>query len=254
MKSLLSACSTAAVLLSSLGLSHAQSTPRFEVVSIKPSAPDAPAMFSPLPGGKLSARNQSVVNLAKWAFQVDVIENSVTPAWLWRDGWDIEAVPASPISRDEVPLAVRAVLIERFKLATHVEKREISGYALRMSSGGVKLKVAPPRGEGERWGFVNTNEKTTARDVAISDLLRLLSGPAGKQIVDETGLDKRYDFVLQWDHRPLDKATADSDPSNPIAGVSIFSALETQLGLKLESAKFPKDVLVIDHIERPSPN
>jgi uncharacterized protein (TIGR03435 family) len=186
---------------------------------------------------------------------VDVVENPGAPAWLWQDGWDIEAVPENPIARDQVPFAMRTLLIERFKLATHVEKREISGYALRVSSnGGVKLKVAPPRGEGERWGFVNTNEKTTARDVAISDLVRILSGPTGKQIVDETGLDKRYDFVLQWDHRPLDKATASSDPSNPIAGMSIFSALETQLGLKLESAKFPKDVLVIDHIERPTPN
>jgi uncharacterized protein (TIGR03435 family) len=141
-------------------------------------------------------------------------------------------------------LMLQAVLADRFKLRIHHETREGPIYELIVARSGFKLKEAlaskrPP-------GSTCSHDHIQLRNTPISSLAYCLSAPLGRNVVDKTGITGNYEFELKW--------TPDELQGAPDAGPSLFTALEEQLGLKLVSAKGPVDVIVIDHIERPSEN
>ncbi len=171
-------------------------------------------------------------------------------------------LPATPLSPRQLADMLQPVLADRFQLHVHHETRNLPVYNIVLAKGGLKMKesvpaapmaagsptspaIAPPRrctpksvGNGLR----------VEHDCTISDIRNILEGPTGRYVIDKTGLAGRYDFELRW--------TPDDTPADsPLAGgPSIFTAVEEQLGLKLEPATAPVDVLVIDHAEQPSPN
>ena len=138
---------------------------------------------------------------------------------------------------------LQALLADRCKLKVHFETKELPSYDLVIAKRGLKMQEAKP---DEKADELFSSGRIAARAIAIESLVLGLSADAGRRIVDQTGLgDKRFNFDLKW--TPDNRMEADSGPS-------LFTALEEQLGLKLVPSKSPGKVLVIDYIEKPSPN
>jgi uncharacterized protein (TIGR03435 family) len=204
---------------------------------------------------------------------------------------DAETVAAlakmSPAESDaERRLMVQGMLAERFKLKVHHETKELPVYALVVAKGGPKLKEADPnappmtppggmRMEGAQTGggmmrmpegaprvgngmMMMSPGSITAKGIPIANLVNILTMQLHRQVVDRTGLTGKYDIDLKFG--PEDgKAMMQGDPSAPgpvtaDSGLSIFTALEEQLGLKLDSTKGPVDSVVVEHVEMPSEN
>jgi uncharacterized protein (TIGR03435 family) len=235
----------------------------FEVASIKLAAPNDDGLkLYWLPGGRFFATNATVNDLAGFAWDVRSRQISGGPGWTGSDKYNIEA-KADPATKFPEGFAaaspframVRSLLEERFKLALHHGSREESIYELRVMQGGTKLaesKNAFPQGLFPGRGRVD------GKAAPISLLARYLAGPAGRVVVDKTGLPAKYDFTLSWtpDSSPLPRTSegADGERATDPDGPSIFTALQEQLGLKLQSARGPVEVLVIDHAEKPDVN
>jgi uncharacterized protein (TIGR03435 family) len=142
---------------------------------------------------------------------------------------------------------LRAMLADRCKFQAHFETRELPVYDLVIAKGGLKMKEAAPGEVGNE--SLSSNGELKAHAMEIEVIVSAFSGTDGRLVIDKTGLgDKKFDIELKW--TPDNRRAA--DPEN--AGPSAFAALEEQLGLKLVSAREPVKVLVIDHMERPSPN
>ncbi len=173
------------------------------------------------------------------------------PAWVNSDQFDIQAkmddataAAYHKLNREEratqSKLLFQEILKERFRLRFHIEEREFPVYKLTIAKGGSKLKVATP---DEAGGSYAGPGKLTWNRSKIGSLIFGLSSVVDRVVLDNTNLTGEYDMVLTW-----------SPDDEQGTGPSIFTALQDQLGLKLEPAKAPVDVVVIDHIERPSEN
>jgi bla regulator protein BlaR1 len=259
----------------------------YEVASIKPDKSGTNMvrlMFSP---DGLTATNATLQMFIHAAYQVEPHQVSGGPSWLNSDHYDIEAKMDSAtadalhkLSEEQGILErqrmLQALLADRFKLTLHRETRELPVYALLIAKNGPKLQEAKPgdtypngiKGPDGRAGvgmmFMNGRGSVTGQGLPVSNLVRLLSLQLGRSVVDKTGLTAKYDFTLQWTPDesqgamfkgpgPGPQGTASPPPPDP-SGPSIFTAVQEQLGLKLESQKGPVEILVIDHAEQPSEN
>jgi uncharacterized protein (TIGR03435 family) len=213
--------------------------------------------------GHFKAENISVMALIHWAYEMPETRILGAPAWTGTTHFNIDATADSSVdqqlkgltsdaSRKQKEKMVQALLTERFKLAIHTETRELPIYALVVAKGGAKL--GPTQESGSSVSTSNGRmEVQGVNSVAI--LAEELSKIVGRDVVDKTGIAGRYDLKLKW--APDDRVAPNADASGSAAadsGPSIYTALEEQLGLKLEPAKGPVQVLVIDHIEMPSAN
>ena len=267
--------------------------PAFSVATIRPSPPDARFMSPPNGGAEdFRASMATVESMIGFAYDIHtVLGMSMDPAhfylphaqdlvggpdWIRSDKYDLRAKLDGPEleawnklpknqQKEQLRLMMRALLADRFKLTLRQEKRELPVYALIVAKDGPKLQVSkgPPPGLNDgsdpakpfddtkpyvtRWGG-GDHGWIKGRDGKIDDLvwqIWMQRELAGRKVLDRTGLTGRYDIDLKW-------ASVD-DPRNP-DGPSLFTAIQEQLGLKLDPVKAPVDVLVIDHIERPSEN
>lgn len=229
----------------------------YDVVSIKPSKPGTPDSSDILPNG-FRKTDTTLDALVRDAFHI-VYDKLVVglPSWTKSDPYDIEAkVDADTAARwrnltsterrNEEQQMLQALLIDRCKLKFHYEKKEMPVFDLVIARSGLKMKEAP-RDEIETEEMAGGPGVTlTAHAISIESLLQTLSGTDDRLLVDKTGLEgKRFDFALHWS--PVWAINTDSGPS-------LFTALEEQLGLKLVPSKDTVDVLVIDQMEKPSPN
>jgi uncharacterized protein (TIGR03435 family) len=228
--------------------------PQFDVISVKPSKDNRTRMqFTPdgLRGTSVTVRFLLYEGYGGVNHQQVIGE----PTWSNTEGFDIEAkvAPADVPTLGKMTLEQRntmflSILADRFKLVAHHETRELPLYVLSVAKGGPKLiPSAPddPASPDHRFMMIS-NGKVTANDAKLSMLVTVLSRTLGRTIIDKTGLTGNYDFTLEY--APEEGASpSDSAPS-------IFTALQEQLGLKLESTKGPVDVIVIDHIEKPTEN
>jgi bla regulator protein blaR1 len=243
----------------------------FEVATIKRSVSDGPFRGQFLPGGRVHNTNYTLRMLILVAY--DMLPNHVVggPGWVDSDRYDVEAKAASGVIPENdgarVPKTrqmLRALLVERFKLAVHRETREEPVYALTVAKGGPKLpkpQVDPkdcmddvtPLASACHTFIGGQGRGLTGRTVNISDLVGVLSMYTDRPVIDKTGLNGAFDIKLDpW--APLirvgDTADRESnlrDPERP----SLFVLLEEQLGLKLEGQKGQVEVLVIDRAEKP---
>jgi uncharacterized protein (TIGR03435 family) len=163
-----------------------------------------------------------------------------------------EIIRVEPLTFEQRRTMFQQILADRFKLVAHHETRELPIYQLTIGKNGSKLKESAPDDPAStkpsRKGimFGPGRGKVTATGGSLSMFITALSRQLGRIIVDKTGLTGRYDFTLEW--TPDDAAPSDQ------SGPGIFTAIQEQLGLKLEPTKGPVDVIVIDHIEKPSAN
>jgi uncharacterized protein (TIGR03435 family) len=228
---------------------------KFEVASVKPSAPDAQGMFTRyFPGGGLRFTGATLRNLISIAYGVRPFQISGGPKWIDTDRFDIDARlttsdGAHPVNPGLTTEALRSLLADRFLLTLHHETREQSVFALVVAKGGPKLQEST---ESENLIRSMGRGSIKGQGVALGSLVVNLANELGRPVIDKTGLTGKYSFELKWDASPPSAAesSAASDPD----GGSIFTALQEQLGLRLESQKGPVRVLVVDRAERPSEN
>lgn len=167
--------------------------------------------------------------------------------------FDIDAKVASgdiaafnKLGRDDQYHMLRALLAERFRLRAHTEQRELAVYDIVIAKGGPKLKqpTAEEADQSHTWSRERGKIETVNR--TLESLTWVLTGELGRPVLDKTGLTAKYDWTLNY--------TPDSAAADQAGGPSVFAALEEQLGLKLQPAKEPMDVLVIDAIDHPAAN
>jgi uncharacterized protein (TIGR03435 family) len=193
--------------------------------------------------GRIMFENQPLHRLIEMAYGVTPAQVS-GPDWLNTLHFDITATyPPDSKSADRAVM-LRTLLEDRFKLAMHRERKEMSGYALVMAKNGFQLKPTQP-GENSTQHSGGAVQALKATNTTIATLAGLLSRYLGQVVVDKTGIDGVYDFELHWTRNDAvaDDAKADAPPP-------IYTALQETLGLRLQAQKVPVEIVVVDHIER----
>lgn len=266
--------------------------PSFEVATIKPSDPAAQGQsIRNQPGGRFSTTNMPLRELVRFAFAVQDFQLDGLPAWAANERYDITAKaandlpPALPGATNPMVQMFRSLLIERFKLATHNETRDMPIYALvrlrpdrlgprleqstldcqaiitaaqaAARAGGPAPTPPPPDEKGRpscgiRGGFGTL----TGNGFPIGQLVNTLSQLVKRTVVDRTGLTGVWAFDLKFAMDPAQLPFAPPPGERPPApdpdSPSIFAAVEEQLGLKLESTRGPVDMVIVDRLERPT--
>jgi len=232
---------------------EAAGPPTFEVAAIKPS-PDPPGSSGIFESnGRINAKNVTLRRCVRGAYDVPEPQVLGGPKWVDEDRYYIEAKAAGPADDHDLMLMLQSLLADRFKLVLHREQRPIVGYRLAVSKGGLKAQTSP----ADR-GSVGHSSRghIDAQGYTMPQLALHLSELLSRPVLDTTGVAGKFDFKLwtpdDMQSRPLsgDQHSAGAQDSGP----SIFTALQEQLGLKLESGKVPAEVLVIDSAENPSEN
>jgi bla regulator protein blaR1 len=226
----------------------------FEVASIKPSNLDpGDRSITTDRSGRLSVENSSLKDLIRNAYQLRDFQISGGPAWLDADRYNIVAKPEGTPSRDQAGPNLQKLLADRFHLKFHRESKEMPVYALVVGKNGPKLKDT----EGQQHGMKGGRGVMTGMGASMEILARNLSQRLERMVIDRTGLTGFYDFKLEFtpDEAQV-RAPGDSTPlpAAGSSGPSLFTALQEQLGLKLETSKGPVEILEIDHAEKPSEN
>jgi uncharacterized protein (TIGR03435 family) len=248
--------------------------PVFDVVSVRQNKSGTKAFRSRSTPDGISVENASLLMLVRQAYaMMNSLDDKFlrVPDWASTERYDIQA-KVDPSDIAELPkldatqrgLMLQALLADRFKLVTHREVKEQPVYALVIAKSGPKLTESKPDDtHPDGVEEVNGNKRPNAihmsrghlaaQTISMSDLEVILTQIAGRTVLDKTGLKGNYDVTLNWapeDGQPTMLNGVPQEETRP----SIFTALQEQLGLKLESQKAPVEVLVIDHVERPSEN
>ncbi len=229
-------------------------SPSFEVASIKPAqAKDSPAGFK-IQNGRFVGTNVTVRLLVAIANGLQVHQVSGGPDWASSEGFDVEAKAGSNAAdRELMTQMLQTLLADRFKLTLHHETRDSTVYALVVGKDGPKIKLSTDQTPGVALGPNGRINIGTGSVVGTAIPLPLFTGLLGQQlgriVRNDTGMAGRYDIDLRWT-----PGTAGEDPPEGSSGPSIFTAIQEQLGLKLQSTKGATGMLLIDHVERPSAN
>ena len=241
--------------------------PTFDVATIKPNESGA-ANIQMFRFGQddFETRNSSLVDLIARAYGVQTKQITGGPEWMSHDRYDIKARP--DIEGVPNPTQVRSLLqkllVDRFKLTFHKDKKEMSAYVLTVVKTGPKLKHTEFDGPGMSFGLVpkRTGISLPVRNATMSDFSEVLQSVVlDRPVVNDTGFTGHYDFALTFmpddsqfnGHPPVLNGQAPK-PDAVDAAPSLFEAIREQLGLKLDAQKTAVDVIAIDHVEKPSAN
>jgi uncharacterized protein (TIGR03435 family) len=235
--------------------------PEFDVAAIHPHTP-APHERSHImdSNGRFATVNVDLKTIIQWAYDLPQSRIVGGPSWLGSARWDIEAKADNALdtqksydpeaARLEKRRMVKALLADRFHLAVHQETRELPIYDLVVAKSGAKFLAT--KADGSKFDRWNGHMEIQGGDNTVAVLAEELAETLGRVVVDNTGITGRYKIALTW--TPDDRVAPPSGASADDAGPSIFTALQEQLGLKLESDKGPVQVLVIHNAEMASEN
>jgi uncharacterized protein (TIGR03435 family) len=247
-------------------LAQGDSSPHFEVASVKPSLQQRFGAFSGGPGssdpGRITFESTTLENLIQGAYKLEPYQIS-GPAWLTTDYYSITAKLPPATTMDQFRQMLADLLSERFGVVSHRVMKDFAGYEIVVAKGGQKLTPSPPNNGGfpvfrgtaagnnvMRYQFTQTSMATLTNRISI--MMRMKT-----PIVDHTGITGKFDFTLSVETPPIDpsgalgNSPADFDDNSS----NISDAMQSQLGLKLNHLKIPLEVLVIDHADRvPTPN
>jgi uncharacterized protein (TIGR03435 family) len=245
------------------------------------------ASFRIQPGGRFSANAVTVKFLLEQAYGVKDSQVIGAPSWLDSERFDIDAKPDEETGaafdklppdqrRQQLMLMLQSLLADRFKLSLTHETKDLPTYALVVAKNGPKFHEStykPPEkspdmprapgigGPAQAGIMMNGRGQLTTTYGDMNMLADVLSRFVGRPVINKTDLTGRYDFTLKWMPEegqgpmiPGPRSGGDDAPPPESSGPSIFTAVQDQLGLKLEPQKAPMDVLVIQHVERPSEN
>jgi uncharacterized protein (TIGR03435 family) len=235
--------------------------PVFEAASIKLNNSGRPgAGISNYPN-RIKVINSTLKFCVQVAWNVKDFQVSGGAGWMDTERYDIDAVAANPISREESRKMMQALLADRFGLVVHSETQERGGYALVVGRGGPKL---PPPIDDPNVMFSRTpsgDRTLKATNLSMQRFADTLSSALGAIVVDRTEIEGQYDVSFQWTPDPnseprMGKSGELAPPpaADTVPGPTIFTALQEKLGLKLEARKVPVEVIVIEQANRPSEN
>jgi uncharacterized protein (TIGR03435 family) len=264
---------TCAAALSSVS---AQAPPAFEVASIRRNAAanqQGGGLAGPQPGGRFIAIGATLRRLVAGAY--DDMQIVGGPSWLDSDRFDINARASGEVPPTDMKQMLRALLADRFKLVVHTESREQPIYVLSPARSdrklGPKLRESDAGCAKEARNFVPTGpggppacgdfrmgaRSLIARGMVMPTFAQLMRARVGRHVVDRTGLQGTYDIEIEWSSDlGLQQAPPGSAGATELTpeGLSLFTALQEQLGLRLQPDRGTVDVIVIDSAEPPTPN
>jgi uncharacterized protein (TIGR03435 family) len=263
-----------------------ETKPSFDVVSIKPSGSLNRIVIQPAGPGRFLAEGIRAKMLIAQAYRVDQSRILGGPSWIDTDPWDVEGKAENrATTQPQTQLMLQSMLEDRFQLKMHRETREMPAYDLVVARGGPKLKrsedqtpvvfgppergAAPPagaRGEPFARGALPRGAMTTGRgswqgaSVTVANIAGSLTRMLGQTVTDKTGISGLYDISLQFTPGseqapgPFGPPPPGLEPTVDPNAPSLFTALQEQLGLRLESTKGPAEVIVIDSVQKPTSN
>ena len=260
--------------------------PSFEVATVKPNRSGDPRTLIGGPLGRFTTTGTTTKFLIAYAYDVKGFQVSGGPSWVDSERYDIDAKVPDSITQEALKLPfdqikqqyllmVQALLGDRFKLKLSYQTKELPVLALVVAKNGPKIREATPgdtypngikgpdgHAIGRTWRMARG--ELIGQGVSMESVGGVLSQYLGRTVLNQTGLKGDYDFTLQWTPDPDEGAMlkgpedarsgTDNAPLPDSIGPAIFTAIQEQLGLKLESQKAPVQILVIDHVERPSEN
>ena len=236
----------------------------FDVVSIKPSDPLSERQRIGIsPSGSFEAIGVRLSDLIQQAYNIRPFQLVGASGWMDTDRYEIHTKDEKPgpseadfgkmteeqrnAARDQFLGKLQRLLADRFQLKVHRETKEMPIYILSLAKGGSKLKALPDDGKpGGGLSSRRTDDgkrELVAQKLTAPALTRYLSGQIGRTIIDQSGLTGKYDFKLTW-----------APDMGDTTGPSVFTALQDQLGLKLDSSKGPVEVVVVESAQKPSEN
>ncbi len=234
------------LLLLTIALPAGAQTQAFEVASVKPNRSGSGTFsMNSGRGGRFTAINVTLEMLMTSAYDLQDFQITGGPKWQYSDRFDVEAKSVGDPGFEQLRPLLRTLLADRFRLKVHTEMKDISGYALVSGKNGPKLRLNAgahgPQGSTGRG-------RITDQKISMLKFANQLAAQLHQPVVDRTGLRGDYDFKLEW-NPAADGIQPSESPSAPL-----FTALQEQLGLRLQSAKVPVEVLVIDYAEKPTEN
>jgi uncharacterized protein (TIGR03435 family) len=242
----------------------ANANPSFEVATIKPSPPNRPGKGFGFRAGHFMTGNTNVDDLIAFAYGLHARQIVDGPSWFAVDLFDIEAKPDTEgrPNQKQMQIMVQKLLADRFQLKFHHDKRELSVYVITVASGGPKLtKTASGPNDSQAFFFRGLGDLVVRNQSMAEFATGMQSVVMDKPVVDQTGLTGKYDVQLKWtpDEGQFGQfrgtGTVVPPPSNDQnAPPSLYTAIQEQLGLKIGPGKASDDVIVVDHVEKPSEN
>jgi uncharacterized protein (TIGR03435 family) len=224
-----------------LALALGAQTAGFEVATIKPNLSGGRVSSIRATTGRITMENVTLTKVTLWSYGIpdDREYALVGPEWLTREHFDFQASFPSDTPLDQVKLMMQSLLAERFKLALHRETRQLPIYALVVAKNGPKIHAVED-GQTRTSGRSGHFEATK---ITMQHFADLAANFLERDVVNETGLQGVFDFTLEW-------SPDEMRPGVESSGISLFTAVQEQLGLKLEARKGLVAVLVVDHIEK----
>lgn len=233
--------------------------PTVEVATINPTKPGQRGTYYIWRGGQLVVHNLTLDGLIKIAYDVQSKQLINSPSWMSSDKFDIQAKPSIPGTPNTTQIRemVKDLLAKRFQLKTHTEHKTMSAFVLTVAKGGTKMKKDTSNAPLPGLFFGPPLITLRVRNATMSDVTNLLQSTVlDRPVVDHTGLTGHWDFSLHWTPDPTQFGGRKLPlPSgNAPAAPPLATAIRQQLGLKMGLEKTSVPVLVIDHVEHPSPN
>jgi uncharacterized protein (TIGR03435 family) len=225
---------------------------------VKPGDPNARGRLYTFRGDQVLSINTTVLNIITFAYDLHERQVASLPAWASDLKWDVTIKPDTPgqPNIDQMKKLFQEVLVDRFQLKTHNEKRQLSVYAITLPAG-AKHKMTPSTQQGSLPSLLYPRiGLLPARNTTMVELAQSMQGAVfDRPVIDRTGIQGRFDFTLDW--QPDETQFLSFGPPQPIQDngkPNIFQAYQEQLGLKLEATQAPADVMVVDKVEKPGEN
>jgi uncharacterized protein (TIGR03435 family) len=238
----------------------ADADPVFEVATIKPTKPGEERKAFMVRGRQFSTINTSAAELITFAYGIHAKQIVGAPPWLESDKFDLLAKPdgeGQPNDKQWKTM-LQKLLADRFQLKFHRDKKELSVYAIVVAKNGPKMSKNESDPNGLPGLFFRGLGVLPAHNATMADFAGVMqSAVLDRPVVDQTGLAGRWDFTLTWTPDEFQFGGLGAHvprPADNAAAPSLFTAMQEQLGLKLESTKADAEVFVIDHVEKPSEN
>jgi uncharacterized protein (TIGR03435 family) len=242
----------------------ADANPNFEVATIKPSKPGAQGKAFFFRAGHFMTLSTDLNDLIAFAYELHPKQIVDPPAWFGTDLFDIEAKPdreGRPSVKQERAMTQK-LLEERFQLRFHHDKQVLSVYIISVAGGGAKMTKSTPAATNQPTGLYRGLGDLTVRNQTMGDFATWMQSTVmDRPVVDQTGLTDRYDFQLKWTPDETQfaafrgvGAVVPPATDSATAPPALYTAITEQLGLKMGPGKVLVDVIVIDHVEKPSAN
>lgn len=227
--------------------------PDWDVVTVKPSLPSDQGDSIHTDGRRVVITRYSVMGMLLFGYGVQKSQVEGVPEWAKSDRFDIDGLATVEGKPDVKQLRrmMQKVLNERFGMKLHREQREMPVYAMTLAKSGPRLtsNTTYPVGLVDQRNTATSGQQTLVyKNTSMPELAQTLMFNVDRPVVDKTGLTGRYDIELKW---TVDESKA---PTDGTAAPSLFTAIQEQLGLKLEPVKAPAEVLVVDSVEGPGAN